>query len=148
MNKRLIICAERAFSISTRVNLINMALKAGYSVDIYARGETPEVFLNNNKVKFNKVKSWRSPKTLLFLKKEFNLGCPPKILVFNTLPLLIVALVLFTFKSRGAAIGVFTGLGRMSDLEGKLSLLVRVLLKIIQKLQKVNFPKCNRSKNH
>ena len=38
LNKRLIICAERAFQFHSRVNLINMALKAGYSVDIYARG--------------------------------------------------------------------------------------------------------------
>ena len=55
-------------------------------------------------------------------------------------PAVIVALVLFTFKSRGAAIGVFTGLERMSDLEGKLSLLCAGLIKNYpKKLQKLIF---------
>ena len=133
MPKTLIICAERSFSIkSSRILLIEEFLKFGYEIEIITTGTAPEEIYDKENIYYNELKTWISLRSIFLILSILRKWSDKKLIVYNTKPLFIVAVcLLFVNTNSLLSVGVFTGLGRLSNLQNKISIFSRIIIQII-----------------
>ena len=118
MHNHLIICSDRTFSIiNSRQHLIQKALDTGYLVTIVSTGDLPYELVRNKAISYYQLRSWSSTRAIIKLAFFLATADYTKLLVFNTKPLLIVGLILSFTSRKVYKICVFTGLGKLTNLE-------------------------------